>query len=478
MLAKQTAVYFLANLFSAAFGLVNTMAFTRIFAVAAFGDYLLGLAFATLYSTFLSSAIKLSVMREQARGDGTDARATLLAAILLCAPTAPLGYGVARLIGLEPLVAVAAAALGLAMVLFETSQELLRAEQKAGAFMRGVATRALLVSALGVACALLASSGAALLASSSVAFALAALSFWRTAWGGARPRFDGARLVQMAKSGAPLTFSLTLLALAGMADRFLIGQLAGAGAAGQFGASLDLVRQSLMIPAISVASAFVPMAVRLLANEGATAARAHLSGGLELLLAVVAPACVGFALVTPQLADLVLGPDFRETARFAMPILAMAVVFQIVTQQYLHTSFLLSNRNVFYVANTGSIIAFNLLASFLLIGRFGVAGAVWGRLAAEIFGFLNAYALSRFAFVLPFPPGRLARIGAATAAMATAVHGLSGEAATLAPAAGLALEVTVGVAVYAMAAWIFDLAGLRALLADSLPRLRARAQTS
>ena len=69
MLAKDTAFYFLANAFSAVFGVVNVVVFTRLYAADAFGDYLLGFAFATLFATFLSSAIKLSILRDQSRGD-------------------------------------------------------------------------------------------------------------------------------------------------------------------------------------------------------------------------------------------------------------------------------------------------------------------------------------------------------------------------------------------------------------------------
>jgi O-antigen/teichoic acid export membrane protein len=320
----------------------------------------------------------------------------------------------------------------------------------------------------------MAANGDVLLASSACAFTLATVLFWRVAWGGARPALDRSRLLEMAKSGLPFTFSMSLMAFATVADRFLLAALAGVAAAGEYAASLDLVRQALIIPAISVAAAFIPMTVRVHSEQGAEEARRHLARSLEFLLAVALPACVGFALVSPQIAELVLGPDFRETARFAMPILAMAVVFQILTQQYLHTSFLLSNRNLFYVVNTGSILVFNLVASYLLIGRFGLAGAVWGRLAAEVFGALNAYALSRRAFAMPFPLGRLARIGVATAAMALAVHGLSAEAAGLAPLAGLALLATVGVVVYAAAAWMLDIAELRAL-AGGVLRFRERA---
>jgi O-antigen/teichoic acid export membrane protein len=472
MLATQTAVYFAANLFSAAFGLANTMIFTRVFAVEAYGDYLLGFAFATLLGTFLSSALKLAILREQARGE--DVRGIVLAALLLTLPAAPLFFVVAQLFGLPPLVAATSTLLALAVALFEVGQEILRAEQKAAHYLRGTVCRALLVSALGVVTALSAASGAALLASSACAFLLATALFWRAAFGAARPAIDRARLLAMVRTGLPYTLSMSLMALATVADRFLLARLAGVGPAAEYAASLDLVRQALIIPAISVAAAFVPMSVRVLADEGADAARAHLARSLEFLLAVALPACVGFALVAPQVADLVLGPDFRQTARFAMPVFAMAVVFQILTQQYLHTSFLLSNRNGFYLINTGSILLFNLVVSFLLIGRFGLDGAVWGRLASEAFGCLNAYALSRRAFALPIPLGRLVRVVVATGAMAFIVYGLAEDAATLPPIAGLVLLAGAGVAVYAVAGWLLDIADLRALV-GALPAARGRA---
>jgi O-antigen/teichoic acid export membrane protein len=477
MLAKQTAIYFVANLFSAIFGLVNTMVFTRIFAVESYGDYLLGLAFASLLSTFLSSALKLAIMREQARGDGADVRQTILMAFLLYCPASPIAYGVARLTGLEPMVAAASVLLGLAIVLYDTTQEVLRAEQKARGYLRGTVYRAVLVSAFGMVTALYSTSGVALLVSSSTAFVVAAGTVWRLAWSASRPRFDGARLRAIAEAGAPFTFSMSLMALAGVADRFLVAELAGVGAAGQFGASLDLVRQALIIPAISVSSAFVPMTVRLLAAEGEEKARSHLAGSVEFLLAVVLPACVGFALVAPQVADLVLGADFRATARAAIPVLSIAVVFQIATQQYLHTSFLLSNRNAFYLVNAGSMLVFNIALAALLIPSFGVMGAVWGRLGTEIFGVVVAHALSRRAFPMPVPLRRLARVVLATAAMAAVVRLLGAEAEGRGPAALLVL-VPAGVCAYAAAAWLLDIADIRRLSRGLIRPRRATSQAT
>ena len=462
MLATDTAFYFLANAFSAVFGVVNVVAFTRLFAADAFGDYLLGFAFATFFATFLSSAIKLSILRNQARGDGTDVRPPALAALLLCALALPFGYLAARLANLAPAVAIASICLTVAVLVYDTTQELLRAEQKAASYMRGTAARAVLVSGLGIGFALFGRTGALLLAAISIAYLLATLSFWRTAWGAARPRFDAAHLIEMLRSGFPLTISLSLLALSGIADRFLLANLASVGAAGQFGANLDLVRQSLAIPALSISTAFVPVTVRLLATNGTPAARAHLEKYLEILLAATLPACVGLAIVAPQVADLVLGPSFRAFSHVSMPVFAVALLFQILTLQYLHTSFLLSNRTGFYLANTGSIIAWNLVVSYVLISRFGLMGAVWGRLATDVFGFFNALVLSRWAFPMPFPLRGTARIAAATSAMGVVVAVLVTFSDGHGPTA-LVVLVPAGVAIYAAMVWALDVGGLRAV---------------
>ena len=63
----------------------------------------------------------------------------------------------------------------------------------------------------------------------------------------------------------------------------------GDAAAGQYGASADLVRQIILLPAASIASAAVPLAIRAYANGGEDAARPHMETSLEILLAASCP---------------------------------------------------------------------------------------------------------------------------------------------------------------------------------------------
>ncbi|MEA2822213.1 MAG: hypothetical protein QOJ86_4217, partial [Bradyrhizobium sp.] len=178
-------------------------------------------------------------------------------------------------------------------------------------------------------------------------------------------------------------------------------------------------------------------------------------------------------VIAPHIANVVLGADFRETAAAIMPIIAVAVVFQILTQQYLHVSFLLSGRNSFYLINTVSIIAANVVLSVLLIDRYGVVGAAWARLGADIFGFVCALILSRRAFPVPIPLGRLALTMIAGLMMALVVGALD-RALHVSDLTACIILAAAGLAVYAALCWAFDISRLRARSKNGLTLFRSK----
>jgi O-antigen/teichoic acid export membrane protein len=457
MLVGQTAINFAANVISAVFGLINVMVFTRLFAPAEFGTYVLGAGFAAIASAFMTSWLRLPIMREQARGDGTDIRGILLPGLMLSCLLAPLACFVAVLAGIGYGPALAAAGLALAVGFFEVGQDLMRARLKAFTVMRATVVRAVLVSVFGVVVSIAGHTGVLLLMSSTFAYLLAALAFASNVWAGTVICHDRARLFALAKAGIPFTASLTLYSLSSVIDRFIIAHLISPAAAGQFSAGADLVRQALIIPAISAAAAFCPLAVQIYAKHGRDAARSHLEECFEFLLAIVLPASVGFAVVSTQIADVVLGPDFRAMAAAAMPIVSIAVIFQIVTYQYLHIGFLLSERNSFYFWNTSLVLVVNLAVSYVLIGRLGAVGAAWGRLVAEIFGFASALVLTRWAFPMPVPFLRMARVLLATLVMATVLRSLE-LSFNLNGKDALAVLLPAGIATYLIMCWLLNVA--------------------
>jgi O-antigen/teichoic acid export membrane protein len=473
MLIGQASINLSANILSALLGLLSVFIFTRLFSPHEYGVYLLGVGFASVISVFLVGWFRNLILSGQARNDGTDVRGLVISGYFICCLTAPIAYGLGRLVGLNATAALAAVVLSVAIGLFELTQDLVRARLMALTVMKATLVRAGSVLGLGVVVALVGPTGYLLLLSSALAYLLAVLVQSRTAWRGTAVKFDVSGLSAVAKQGLPLTLSLTLLAISSVTDRFMIANLVGAADAGKYVAGLDLVRQTLMMPAMSVAAAFFPLAVQIHANQGSRAVRSHLGECAELLLSITLPACLGFAVISSHVANVVLGADFREVATQTMPIVAVAVIFQVLTQQYLHASFLLSGRNSFYLINTASIIAANVILSYVLVSNYGTVGAAWARLGADVIGCVCALILSRWAFPVPIPLGRLALAMIAGLVMALTVGALD-RSLHVADLTACLVLVCAGLASYVALCWLLDISHFRGRLKKGVALFRTK----
>jgi O-antigen/teichoic acid export membrane protein len=146
-----------------------------------------------------------------------------------------------------------------------------------------------------------------------------------------------------------------------------------------------------------------------------------------------------------------------------MPIVAIAVIFQILTQQYLHVSFLLSGRSSFYLINTASIIAANVILSYVFISKYGATGAAWARLGADVLGFACALLLSRWAYPIPIPLRRIALIVIAGLLMALTV-GMLDRSLHVSDLTACCVLACVGLAGYTALCWLFDISQARGRL--------------
>jgi len=473
MLIGQASINLTANILSALLGFLSVFVFTRLFSPHGYGVYLLGVGFASVISVFLAGWFRNLMLSGHARNDGTEVRGVVASGFAIVCLTTPLAFALARLIGLDMTASLAAVVLSIAIGLFDLTQDLIRARLMAFSVMRGTLVRSTSVLCLGVVAALVSPTGLQLLLAATAACLLAIVIQARAAWRGTRPVFDRTELVALARQGLPLTLSLTLLAISSVTDRFMIANLVGPADAGKYVAALDLVRQTLMLPAMSAAAAFFPLAIQIHARQGDAAVRSHFAECAELLFSITLPAALGFAMISWHVANVVLGADFREIAAQTMPIVALAVIFQIMTQQYLHASFLLSGRNGFYLINTAAIIVANVILSYVLVQSQGTIGAAWARLGADAIGFICALALTRIAFPIPLPAGRLALIMIAGLVMALVVGALDKELHVADLTACILLSAT-GVISYAAMCWLFDISRARRRLRSGLALLRTR----
>jgi O-antigen/teichoic acid export membrane protein len=457
---QQTFQYSVASAVSAIIGLLSAICFTRLLSPEEYGVYVVGLSTAGVVSAVLFTWVRVSALRFQSEGGSVDVRKTVLLAYLISVLAAPVALVVATLTTSVPHErTLAAIGFALGLGLFEIGQELLKSRLQSFAFMAASITRACLAFVFCLVAASLGGGGLGQLTMVTLAYFITATAFAAIIWRGPLAPIDFAQLRQFAWFGVPVTISGLVFAIHAALDRMLVFHFMGDSAAGQYGAAADLVRQIILIPATSIASATIPLAVRAFAGGGEQDARQHLELSFEILLAVILPAVVGFALTSNFVAGIVLGSEYRETASQILPILAFAWLFQSITQSYVHVSFHLAKRPLLITLQGVGMLLINLLTMPLLTIRFGLPGAASALVVTEIFGMGLGWLLARRAFPLPFNAWHVSRIGLATVAMGLVLAGLK----LLLPAGvvSFGVIVTCGCATYLAAAFALDIVGIR-----------------
>ncbi|PXA96896.1 polysaccharide biosynthesis protein [Nostoc sp. 3335mG] len=464
-MVRQVSSYLLANVVSAMFGFASVVIFTRLLGPEEYGIYIVGFSIAAMISALGFGWIKSSIVPLSADGSGTDLRATIGVAFLALLLLAPPLYFI--LAGFAPQSAgylVPAILLAFGIGYFEFYLEIFRARQETVSFMWATILRAAAALALSL---LLVEvfdwGGLGLLASVMLSYFLTSLVYSALVWRGPAKPFDRGHLRTMLRFGLPMTLSGAVFVLQAMLDRFALAGTLGEHAAGLYGAAADLVRQILLFPGVAIGTAIAPIAVGLFARHERAELDRHLIRSGELLLAIMAPAVAGLAIVAGKLAFLVLGPEFRLEAAMLIPILALGWLFRSVSYQLLHVTFQISRKPGLMLGQGLIILALNALALVLLVPPLGLAGAALATLLSETVGVAVGFVLARRAYALPVDVLSLGKVALATLFMAVPTFLLD----RVLPGTGpldLALPVAVGVLAYGVAACLFDLVGIRRML--------------
>lgn len=455
----------IANIVSAMFGFASVVIFTRVLAPQEYGIYIVGFSIAAMISALVFGWIKASVVPFTADDSGTDIRVTAglaFIALTLLIPVLYFGIGAFAPDSIAYLLPAIMLAFGIGF--FEFYLETFRARQETQPYMWATIMRA--GAALGLSLVLvmvLNLGGMGLLTSIALSYFVTALFYSTLVWRGPRKPFDRTTLRAMLAFGLPMTLSGTVFVLQTMLDRLVVASMMGQHAAGIYGASADLVRQIILFPGVAIGTAVAPIAIRLMAREDKGAVDRHMVDSTELLLAVLAPAIAGLAIIAPKLAALVLGEEFRLEATYLVPIIAAAWLFRSISYQLLHVSFQIQKKPGLMLAQGIAICTINAVGLFVLVPRFGLLGAAWSMVISEGVGVIIGYALSRLAYPLPLDPASFVKVGAAILGMAVPTY-LIDRALPGMGALEIALPVLVGVLTYGLCAYALNIVGIRGRL--------------
>ncbi len=268
-----------------------------------------------------------------------------------------------------------------------------------------------------------------------------------------RPRrLDFAVLRAARYFGAPVVLAHALSWLGGNVIRFVVHHGAGAAALGLMSVGWGLATRLSGVAAMLVAAAAYPLAVRTMEAGDADGARRQMADNSTLLLALLAPAGLGFWALAPGLVPWLVAAEYQA---MTLEILPWALLGAGVRNLRLHgwdPMYLLfeAPRDMVWLDVIEAVAMF--LAALLGLWWGGVAGAVAAS-AWAVIGLAGLDALwLRHRFGLRLPQGMYARVLLAAGAMAALLLGAQALGWQARPDGGaLALAAALGAACYGLA---------------------------
>ena len=458
------------------------LALAWVLPAATYGAFTLYFATSLLISHVSFDWIRSSAMRfytPLARAQEPALRATLDFAMAcstgLVAILALLFAALGVLPEASPLALVALVAVTLTNAAFEYWTALCRARFDIRRYAVMVASRNFLTFGLTVPVAALTHS----FALSLIAFAVAilpsalygALNLHDKA---ARPRLATRTLAwRFARYATPLVLAEGCYLMIAVANRSFLAQAASLAEAGAYALTFDLALRVLSVMASIGDAVLFPRLVANLHVQGAARTREAISRNVAVMLLVLTPAALGFALVAGPVAQLLLAEHFREAFTRYTPV-AVGAAFAYAAQTFvLRPAFAVELRTAdMPLAAVAALLAD--LALLLVLPGGGMFAASIGHLAGMCLGLVLVLRRAALSRLIDWPFRDIGKVGLAALLLAAAVTPLAfpGHALATLIARGLC-----GGCVYCAVVWFLDVAGLRDFLRRE-PRSADRAPPS
>ncbi|MBB3264704.1 O-antigen/teichoic acid export membrane protein [Azospirillum sp. OGB3] len=397
-------------------GFAAVAVFSRIVTPEAYGHYALVMAAAAAINACGFSWMGLFVLRK-CGGDAAERDAwlsTVVTAFLVvaCGVLAILGAVVAFYPGMNGIDYVLyLPVIAILISWFDLSIQMSRARLKGSVFAAKSFAKALFGLALGSAFVLIGWKEEGLLLGTSIGFLLVTAIWLRSDLKGIALRWPARERVGLLLTfGGPLMLSLMVGWALDFADRFLIYWFIGEAAAGAYAMAFDLAKQPIMLVASAASLVTLPMASRAFDSAGPRAARPIMAQNLTILLLVCLPLVLMEVISAQGIVGLLLGEAYRETGAAIMPLVALSVFISILRIYHFDLSLHLTKKTGYILKLTMLTAVLNIGANLFLIPRFGVIGAAYGSLAAQLGWVVAATILMPRAGVLAVPVKDLLKV--------------------------------------------------------------------
>lgn len=283
-------------------------------------------------------------------------------------------------------------------------------------------------------------------------------------------RFDPNVFRTLLRFGLPLAVSVGLGTILMSVDKWMLQGLLGPRAVGLFTAATLVTQTPLLALAGGIGPWAYSLAVQALEFASEKQANAQLAQNFIVLFGVVLPGAVGVTAISSNLAHLMVGGLYWESAVLLAPWLSASAVIFSIRAFYVDIAFQLGHRTSPLIWTTLLAVIVNVGVDYWLIPTMGQLGAAVGSFSALVVSFVAASIASRSVFRLPLPGVDSIKIVASTGIMFLALHELKGYSGAVA----LACQIGIGGFVYCLGLVIFNVLGVRERLNLSLRQSRCR----
>ncbi len=471
VLLRHSLLYLLARGVSGILNFLAILIYTRLLSPYDYGRYALVLAGVGLFNAVSFQWLRLSLVRflPTYMEDPRMLLSTVFTAFVI---TASLTGGLGLMLTLlwpdptwQGLIFLAVPLLW-TQAWFELNLELTRSRLQPVRYgvMSGI--KAITALALGIALVLWGFRAYGPLVGLLAAMLLVGLPQARREWMGIGLSLDRELLRELLGYGLPLTATFALGFVVQTSDRFLITYFLGVDAAGLYSASYDLVQQSMGLFMASIGLASFPLIVRDYEQNHLETTQKTIHESGRWLLIIGAPAATGIAILSPNIANTMVGAAFSDIAAMVMPIVAAAVFVQGLLEFYYNRGFWLSRRTrsvlwVMFLAGST-----NLLLNLLWIPIWGLIGAAFATFVAYSLASMSSSYLSRKFFPIPTLPADALKVLSSSLAMAVVLWPMRSWIGY----GALLVQVLSGAATYGVLILTLDIGKLRTKLLKRITR--------
>lgn len=270
-------------------------------------------------------------------------------------------------------------------------------------------------------------------------------------------QIDRAAVTQLIKFSMPLIVVDITVCLLALSDRFLLEVLGGAGALGVYTVAYNLVERPTTLICTAITTATFPVAVQVLQDHGPGAGGRQIGINGTILLALIIPACVGLALISPYISAVMIGEQFRIGVTSVIPIMCFTALFRGISAHVIDHAFHLAGRTNLALWVYAPSAAANVFLNLLLIPRYGMFGAAWAGLACQALAVVIGWVIARQTFPVRWQAGEIAKIIVAVVPMALILSVLSFPRSWV----GLSAAMSLGALVFSLTAALLDVGGAR-----------------